>query len=407
MTTRPVLGVFVIALAVRLAAALATGGLWAPELFEYDDIARNLLEGRGFTYYHIGVLYTAYAPPLYPWLGAASYAISGSIVPLMVLQTITGAALAAVAAAIAARLFASTLAALAAGALVAVHPGLVVYAAAKAHPLTFDAFFFTLALLQLLRVAERPAPRRAVEFGLLVGVGALSRATIVIFLPVAGLWLLATMPRASWLTAVKAMAIAGTLAAAAVAPWTIRNSIRNDRFVFMVTTDSEVFWRGNNPYATGHSYIDANLTVLDALPLDQRRDFRSQPNEVAQAAWFQERANTFIRENPAAFVRLTLLKFVYFWSFSPQTGVLYPRSWLVLYLAFYAVTVLLGAAGVVHLVRTRPQGLALAVVVGAFLFALSALQSLYYVEGRHRWAVEPMLLALSGGGVAALAHRYR
>jgi len=37
-------------------------------------------------------------------------------------------------------------------------------------------------------------------------------------------------------------------------------------------------------------------------------------------------------------------------------------------------------------------------VLGLFLLGLSGLQSLYYVEGRHRWAVEPLWLVVAGGG---------
>ena len=45
------------------------------------------------------------------------------------------------------------------------------------------------------------------------------------------------------------------------------------------------------------------------------------------------------------------------------------------------------------------------ILIGVFLFALALLQSLYYVEGRHRWAVEPILIAISGAGVAKLWRR--
>jgi len=40
-----------------------------------------------------------------------------------------------------------------------------------------------------------------------------------------------------------------------------------------------------------------------------------------------------------------------------------------------------------------------------FLIVVAFLESLYYVEGRHRWAVEPMLLVLSGAGAGWLLRR--
>ena len=107
------------------------------------------------------------------------------------------------------------------------------------------------------------------------------------------------------------------------------------------------------------------------------------------------------------FVRLTLSKFFYFWWFAPQTGVLYPPFWLRLYQAYYSAAMLLAFVGLRRVVRVGAPSIHLACVIGAFLLGLSALQSLYYVEGRHRWAVEPMVLAFSGGGVAALLERRR
>jgi 4-amino-4-deoxy-L-arabinose transferase-like glycosyltransferase len=393
------------AFAVRMAAAVATGGVWRPELNEYSSIARNMLRGDGFTYSHLGVVYHSFAPPLHAWITAAGYALTDSIVPLMVLQAAAGAALAVTTALIAARVFASPAAGVAAAVLVVIHPGLVVYGAMKAHPLTFDALFFSLALLQGLRLVERPTTRGAVVLGLIVGVGALSRATILVFLPMFALFLLATVPRTAWLRAAGRMVIAGGCAAAVLAPWTLRNSLLHDRFVLMVTTDQESFWRGNNPYATGHSYVDAGRIVLELLPTSELDALRKQPDELAQADWFRARARDFIRDDPRAFVHLTAAKFFHFWWFAPQSGILYPRLWLNAYKAFYVVTLTLAAAGVACLVRTRRELWRSALFIVAFVLALSVLQSLYYVEGRHRWAVEPLVLVLSGGGLAALASR--
>ena len=170
-----------------------------------------------------------------------------------------------------------------------------------------------------------------------------------------------------------------------------------------MTTDGEVLWRGNNPQATGHSYIDADRIVLDALPSQARAELSRLPNEVEQSRWFRRRALEFIEANPAAFVRLTLRKFFHFWWFAPQTGVLYPWLWLRGYQIFYVLALSLAAMGIWTIVGRgvthERRDLVLLVV---FLICLSALQSFYYVEGRHRWAVEPLVLALAGGGAARL-----
>ncbi|MDA1183126.1 MAG: glycosyltransferase family 39 protein, partial [Acidobacteria bacterium] len=338
---------------------------------------------------------------------AGSYWLSDSIVPLMLLQLASGAGLAVVTSLIATRLFGGWRAGAAAGLLVALHPGLVVYSATKAHPLAFDALFFSLALLQSYRLVEQTTIRRAVELGVIVGIGTLSRATIVIFLPIAGLWSLMVTPRPSWGRAIRNTVVAGLCAGAIVAPWTIRNSLLHQQFVFLLTTDSDDFWRGNNRFATGHSYFDSDRIVLDMLTPEERQDLLQRPDELAQREWFSTHARAFISANPERFVHLTLMKFFYFWWFAPQTGVLYPPVWRLLYQAYYVGVLIFTVVGVRRIAREGGPPLAKAVVLGAFLLSLSALQSLYYVEGRHRWAVEPMLLALAGGGAACLAERGR
>jgi 4-amino-4-deoxy-L-arabinose transferase-like glycosyltransferase len=395
------------ALLVRLVAAVATDGLWNPELNEYASLARNMLRGDGFTYSHHGVVYFSFAPPMHAWLTAGSYWLFDSIVPLMLLQLASGAALAVVVAMIASHLFGGWRAGAAAGLLVALHPGLVVYSATKAHPLAFDALFFSLALLQSYRLVEYTTIRRAVALGVIVGIGTLSRATIIIFLPIAGLWLLMVTPRTSWWRVVRSAVVAGLCASAIVAPWTIRNTLLHHQFVFLLTTDSDDFWRGNNPFATGHSYVDDTRIVLDLMPTEERLDLLRQPDELAQREWFSTHAWEFIRANPERFVSLTVTKFFYFWWFAPQTGVLYPQVWRLMYQVYYGGALIFAFVGVRRLAREGGPPVAKALVLGAFLLSLSALQSLYYVEGRHRWAVEPMLLALSGGGIAALVDRGR
>lgn len=399
--------VFLVALGLRLVAALAFDGLTSPERWEYDDIARALVAGHGFTYPFHTITYYSYAPPLYPWLSAASYWLTGSLTALMLLQVCAGAALAAVTAAMAARVFGSVWAAAAAGLLVAAHPGLIVYAATKAHPMTWDALFFALAALQFLRLREQPSLRRALELGLIVGIGTLSRATIIIFLPIGALWLLWGTPRSAWPAVVRDVVVAGLLATACLAPWTIRNYLVHHQFVFVVSTDGDTFWRGNNPYATGHSYASSGRLVLDSLTMEERQELDRQPTEMAQSAWFKARANAFIRDHPWQFVRLTATKFFYFWWFAPQTGVRYPASWFWASAAYYVAALFCAGVGAFRILKTGSHAVRQAVLLAALLLALSLLQSLYYVEGRHRWGVEPLLLVISGGGLAAVWQRFR
>ena len=397
--------IFGIAFLLRLGAGLFSGQLLHPETLEYDGMARSLLAGHGLVFQHLQIPYHSFAPPLYPWLSAASYWLCGSLIILMMLQVVAGSALAVVVAQIAGRFSAAAIAPLAAGMLIAFHPGLIIYNVNKAHPLTFDALFFTLAVLQAFRLRERTTVRRAIELGVIVGAGTLSRATLIIFLPLVAMWLVWVLRKDSLKLVVRAIVVAGLCTTAIVIPWTIRTSLLHHQFVFMLTTDAEDFWRGNNPNATGSTYVVADKTALDMLTPRELADLYSQPDEVAQASWFTARSHAFIREHPREFVRLTAVKMLHFWWIAPQTGVLYPRSWFLGYVMYYVLVLLLAMIGAASIWRRGKLARQQLLLIAAFLLALSFLQSLYYVEGRHRWAVEPILIAISGVGVGSIAAR--
>lgn len=395
-----------IALTVRVVVAVATGGLWHPEFFEYDSIARALLDGRGFAYTHHDLVYYSFTVPLFPWITAASYWLTGgSTVPLVLLQIAAGSALVVVTAAMCEQLFHSRVAGFVAGLLVGLHPGLVIYNATKAHPLSFDALLFTLVLWLFFRLFLQPTLPRAIVLGAVVGLGALSRSTTLVFFPIGALWLLAVMPGDQRVRVGGRLVAAGLVALAIIAPWSIRNTLIHHQFVLMQTTDSELLWRGNNSFATGGAYIDAEHLVLDSLAPDDRAELERQPDELAQREWFQKRAMAYIRANPGTFVRMTGLKLFHFWWFAPQTGVLYPPAWLRMYQLYYVSILILVVVGAQRLARSAPTVMLRGLLLALFLLGLSGLQSLYYVEGRHRWAVEPMLMAVAGGGAAVLVSR--
>ena len=398
------LGIGGIALTLRLLVAWLAGGFHHPQVFEYHSIATALLAGKGFVYAsHGGVLYYSFDAPLYPWLCALVYALTRTSVPaLLVVQMVASAWTAMLIRMIGESLWgrgAGTLA----GLLVACHPGLIVYASLKAHALTFDAFWFTLACWQCIRLSDERTLRRAVWAGLTFGLALLQRPTVFVFFPVAVAWLFETISRQEWRAEARRVGLMTGCAFLVILPWLVRGMMIHRQFVFIRSTNWEVFWRGNNPQATGHSYVDANQTVLETLSPALHQELERLPNEMAQARWFRDQALAFIRAHPRAFVRLTLMKFFYFWWHGPQTGTLYARTWRIGYQLFYAFALAFALAGMLDVaVRGSVRQRQAAVLIGACLLALSIGQSLHYVEGRHRWAIESLLLLFSGVGIVRL-----
>src|SRR5262249_23206559 len=112
----------------------------------------------------------------------------------------------------------------------------------------------------------------------------------------------------------------------------------------------------------------------------------------------------FVSHQPVDFVVLVVRKFAYFWWLSPQMGLLYPPAWLTAY-EFYAVVVYAFAiVGVMAILREgSPEERNLLGTLPAVSLTLALVQSFAYVEGRHRWGIEPLLLLLTARGLFAAA----
>ena len=127
-------GLFAAAVAIRL-AALAILGL-PPESFEYERQARSLLAGEGYRHVHLGMPHLAFGPPLFGFLCAGLYRVFGDG-PLSVILAQIGASslIPVVIARIAREVGVDRRLEWVAALPAVVHPGLVVYAVRKLHPL--------------------------------------------------------------------------------------------------------------------------------------------------------------------------------------------------------------------------------------------------------------------------------
>lgn len=240
---------FVVALALRLGAALG----WAAEPVwdghYYDFGARRIAEGFGYSddrtvagqlvwhpWCHYPVGYSAFLSVFYRLLGP-SHAVAG------VANALVGAALAVVTWMLA-RQALSTGRARAAGLIVALHPGLVLYAAlVMSEPL---AALLTLTAFWLAVRDDRP--HRGVAVGALVlGVAALVRPQALLCAP----FLALIERRAPPLRRARTLVIACALALVPVLPWTARNCRVMDGCALVSTNTGWNLAIGAFPRATG------------------------------------------------------------------------------------------------------------------------------------------------------------
>ncbi len=390
----PLAFVFVAAVLVRVAAQILLGSFLHPTTWEYEDIANSLLAGRGYTYISGGTTYVAaVSSPLYVLLTTAIYFVTGhSQAVMLVAQALIGGATASLAAWLAQRMY-SVEAAWAAGGLVAIDPALAVYTG-ELHPLTLDAFAFLATVALVIAIPRRPTWRRMAIVGLVVGVAALTRTTVLASLPLLLWWL--SRYRGLRLTSWGAAALV-VVALAVYAPWPVRNSVLLGEPVLGSSESTEWWWRGTNPRATGSSLTRDGRTMLQVAPPEVAQRIAGA-SEVERMNIYRDMTIQFIAASPGQALGLYLTKFASFWIGSSATGLLYPAVWVRLYTAWF---VAIGALAVWGIVKADDRSAVNLIVASMLLVALT--QAIFYVEGRHRLAVEPLLLVLSGGGLAALS----
>ncbi len=396
---------FGIALLSRLTILCVTGHLLTPETWEYETIATNLLSGRGFVYDQLGIPYASFTGPIYPGWCALVYRLTGHNQCILVLaQAILSSFIPLVVAAIGHTLF-DQRAGFYAGLFTALHPGLLIYTT-KLHPLVIEALLFSLIGLGALRLRQRPSWLHRCWVGAALGLTILSRPTALVLIPVLAGWLLSHRPP-QWRQALRTITATLLIAVGVVLPWTVRNYLIHHKILLVQSTAGQSFWKGNNPRTISGNLDMDGRDLFSTMPRELRDRLKSTKSELEHDRLFWEESRHYVTQHPGAFMRLLGKKLMAFWWFSPTTGSQYSRWYLVGYQWWYAVFLGLvvygGWNGFGHSTWEIRHGVWLLILI---CLTISVGQSLFYVEGRHRWAVEPLLLVFAGEGLAGLIRRY-
>ena len=288
----PVWAVLLLALAVRLAWVAVVPVVPFSDPAAYDTFARTISQHGvyGWRPDDPTAFWAVGAPAIYAfgyWLFGPSYVV---VIALNLLAT-----LAIVWATVRlGALWAGRDAGALAGLCVALWPGLI----ALTTTLNSELFFTALLLTALLgwTILDGPALRGAVT-GVLLGLAALVRP-VALLVPIL-LALNALARGGRWggpvgRRALAAAAVAMLCLGLTIAPWTARNTAVFGEPVLISTNFGVNFWMGNNPDTTGrYQQPPADVAGL---------------GEVARADELKARALAYIRDEPGAFLRRTLVK---------------------------------------------------------------------------------------------------
>jgi 4-amino-4-deoxy-L-arabinose transferase-like glycosyltransferase len=366
--------------------------------WEAARIARSLVTGHGyadpFIFGDTGP--TAWLPPLYPLLIAGCFKLFGVYTPLaawavLALNCVFSAATAPAICEIAARCFNRKLAVWS-GWLWALYPAAMQYSVKWAWEISLTTMLFIWAVAIALRVRRigepndalvvEPAPqpiRLWLLFGLLWGLIALSNPSLLLFLPVCGIWMLLGTQR-------KSSALAKSLSAAAIflallAPWVWRNRTVFRAFVPIRGNFGAEFYYGNLPSADGFQW---GWIVVAKTDLDRY----TQLGEYRYVHELGEKANANIRQNPSHFAELILKRIYFYWVSvpRPQDKSPFAEYFREFHFCFLSITGVFGLAlALKHRVSAAPL----------FAWAFVLLPLTYYfvtVSARFRHPLEPLIV---------------
>lgn len=389
------------ALVVKIMVMLIMKSYLHTATLEYEIIANSILSGKGFVYDFLGTTYRSLNTPLYSYLCVAIYALTNhSHFAVLLVHSLFTIFLAFVVFDIARYLFDEMSGLLAAG-VVAFHPAFMYYDAFTLAPMSIDSFLIALTALLTLKFKDRPTVLKMSFIGVTIGLGTLSRGIIGALLPFVALYLILFMKnvkKKEKIGLITALFLATVLV---ISPWIIRNYSIHKTFVLISSTAGENFYRGNNPTATGISLTPKGESVRELWPKEVTEKIATL-DEIGQMRFFQKEAMNFIINNPRTFAKLYLKKLYYFWWFSPQSGLLYPKAYFKIYRFFYSAVLIfsiLGLALALIFKKSARDGVPLLIMI---VFSICIAQSFFYVEGRHRCLIEPLLLIFASYGVVML-----
>jgi 4-amino-4-deoxy-L-arabinose transferase-like glycosyltransferase len=310
--------------------------------FEHMLIARNLLEGKGYSWDEWGraaLQSSSMIPPLYVyWCAFFQWLSPANFLPMYLGQAVIAATGCFPAYRLGKRLF-SERAGLLFAACYAFYPELVfIHSKAVA-----ESIYVVMVLWMIERYAalreEPPGSRRAVKIA--VFVGALS-GTAMLVKEAAGIVAIAivlalllrfrariTAIRSHMLPALAAMALV-------MCPWIVRNAIVQGEFIPIRTAFGINWWVANHPGAAGNDRYADGTYVMSSLPKDYA-DYlnRILPfDEQDRDRVYAEEVLRFIRQHPSEYLALCGKRFVYWiWFVSGHQlakNPVYRASWIAL-----------------------------------------------------------------------------
>lgn len=287
--------------------------------FEMGRIGRAIASGRGFSDpFTLPTGPTAWEPPLYPYLIAGVFRLTGIYTHLsaFILLSINSlfSALTAIPIFLIARKCFSEKVAVWTAWMWAVLPSVMFWSTRWVWETSLAALLLTVIFWVTLRLEDAEGTGPWIGFGLLWGVAALTNTSLLSFLPASGLWVWYRRANARR-RSLSGVVLAMIFFSATLAPWLVRNYEVFGKFIFVRSNFGAELRLGNGPDANGMwmQWLHPSQNVLE-----MRR--YQQLGEIEYVATRKREAIDFIRQSYGRFAWLSLKRFIYYWGGLPRSS---------------------------------------------------------------------------------------
>ena len=287
--------------------------------FEMGRIGRALATGHSFADPFDGQTGpTAWEPPLYPYLIAGVFKLTGiysqaSALILLGINSIFSALTCIPIFLIARKCFSEKVAVWTAW-MWALLPWVMYWCTRWVWETSLTALLLAVIFWLTLEMENMTGVQAWIAFGMLWGVAALTNTSLITFLPASGLWAWYRC-RKKGRPAVAGVAMASLFFAATIAPWLVRNYETFGKFIFIRSNFGAELRLGNGPGADGtwmqYLHPSQNLTEMRRY---------QQLGELAYVAERKREALEFIRADYGRFAWISVKRFIYYWGGLPRSS---------------------------------------------------------------------------------------
>ncbi len=371
--------IFALALMLRLIAVLLLANYDTATGYESEEIALNLLSGRGYSmkFFSLEPVLTAHQYPVYTSFLALHFFLFGKNYFFVELTQSLIASGSCVLLFFLGRSLLDRSTGMLAGLLCASYPTYI-YWTTRTQSLTLEIFVLILLLLALYRAGQSMKFVDWVLAGVVFGIGILAKTLYLVFFPGFMIWTWLLF-RPSMMSLTKRAALFFAVGICMVAPWSIRNYMALDSFVLVSSNGGYNLWVGNNPAATGSMFTAEHEGMWNTVDDEMRDELYALP-DAEKNKLFKKRARNYIKADPVRFLSLIPARLTAVWWFDPYMPSDYPLFRKVVYILLL-VPALLGM--LLGLKKWRELS-----VFYLIYLSMCASYAVYYGGARFRYLIE-------------------